>query len=330
MTMASRRAGALLLAGLVAAGCGKEPVPAPARPAPPTRSKPTGDNPAGTVGPLRVTRVGFTVSHPGGWSANTFFGEDLCVSGGHLSGGEGEVFLHETSDKASPELWARLSELALAAGALPAKPLQPRPEKVCAIAIDLSDGRNLVFEADLEVGYREPTLQALSELLRANERVYGNQQGKGWRLKAIKDPASRPTVIAWGETLNGLQVGLQAVGGEEELRIRRTADLAGGLARYTGPAAIEIKPAAAPALTEGEIISRARAIGRQRWPEQVKDWPADQPATVFDDEPEVTRDGDNWKVVFQLGNPERAGSRATVTLDAAVREISTKCEWAAL
>ncbi|HOX04996.1 MAG TPA: hypothetical protein PK280_01230 [Planctomycetota bacterium] len=157
----------------------------------------------------RVTGVGFTVNYADGWSADTFFGEDLRVFGGHLSRGNGEVFLHKTSDKASHDLWGRLSDLALQASSLPAKPLQPRPEKLYAIAIDLSDGRNLRFEAELEAGYKEPALQALADLLHANERVYSHQQGQGWTLEVKKDPASRPTEIAWGAAANGLQVGLK-------------------------------------------------------------------------------------------------------------------------
>lgn len=154
---------------------------------------------------LRVTGVGFSVHYPEGWMAHTTFREDLSVSGGHLSGGRTEVFLHKAEDKASPELWARLSELALKASGLPMKEPNPRPEKLYAITIDLSDGRNLRFETALEAGYQDRTLQALADLLHANERVYSNQQGKGWKL--VPEAA-----VAWDEAVDGLCLGLFPAG----------------------------------------------------------------------------------------------------------------------
>jgi predicted outer membrane protein len=187
MICAKPLAAAAALAGLLAAGCGSKPTPKPT--APPEAAAPTKADKA-----PRVTRVGFAASYPNGWSANTCFGEDLRVSGGHMSGGP-DVTVHLTEDKASPELWARLSELAMKASSLPMRELQPRPEKVYAITMNLSDGRNLRFETALDAGYQDAALQALADLLHANERVYSYQQSKGWKLDAAEPaPAAGPKI----------------------------------------------------------------------------------------------------------------------------------------
>jgi len=417
MICAKLLAAAAALAGLLAAGCGSKPTPKPT--APPEAAAPTKADKA-----PRVTRVGFSVHYPNGWMAHTTFGEDLSVSGRHRSGGEAPR-LHLANDKASPEFWAKLSELALKASALPMRELQPRPEKVCIIVIDLSDGRNLRFETALDAGYQDAALQALADLLHANERIYSHQQGQGWTLAVSKDPAARPTEIAWGRAVDVLQVGLKAArpafaegeplaftvhlrnfgdaakdvggiffddfvfqpqGGGTALRARWTGPTAARPVNYhpmieagrgleypqtiggedwhfedasqprqekvaapvrfpapgkysvtvgstpgripSGPVEIEIKAkAAAVALNEAQIIAKARAIGRQRWPEQVSDWPRDRRAEVLDQKPVVTRNGDNWTVVFETTPPEIAGSRATVSLDSSGRELSTKCEF---
>jgi hypothetical protein len=46
---------------------------------------------------------------------------------------------------------------------------------------------------------------------------------------------AKPGAVFWGEAVNGLQVGLQVIGGREEMRLRRIADLTRVLARLTGP-----------------------------------------------------------------------------------------------
>jgi len=87
------------------------------------------------------------------------------------------------------------------------------------------------------------------------------------------------------------------------------------------------KPVAPAELTEDQAIARARTIGRQRWPEQVKAWPAGLPVEIVDEKPAVTRTGDRWQLVFELGDPAHGGARVTVLLDASGQEVSTRCEW---
>ncbi len=95
------------------------------------------------------------------------------------------------------------------------------------------------------------------------------------------------------------------------------------LSLTAGPVEVEITPKVAAALSEDQIIARARAIGRQRWAEQMTHAPGT--VIVFDEQPTVTRKGDTWTVVFQRGALQIAGSRAIVILDASGRELSTDC-----
>jgi len=44
----------------------------------------------------------------------------------------------------------------------------------------------------------------------------------------------KPAQVAWGEEVTGLQIGLQVIGGEEEMRLRSMADLSRTLASLTG------------------------------------------------------------------------------------------------
>lgn len=130
----------------------------------------------------KISRIGFSVRYGNGWSAHTGFSEDLSVSGAHISGGE-DVFVHMVEDTASKELWARLKVIALKVAAIEPINLDPDPDPVYIIRIELSDNRVLEYERELTKEYSNINLRELSNLIGKNQRIYSHQKGKPWRLK---------------------------------------------------------------------------------------------------------------------------------------------------
>ena len=128
-----------------------------------------------------IEKIGFSVCYSSEWSANTDFSRDLSVHGGHFSGGDdGGIFAHLTKDTASPQLWQALLKKATAVINIKPTKLTHAPNPVYRISITLSSNAEITFDTPLNSPYPYPALESLRELIKANERIYNNQEGKGW------------------------------------------------------------------------------------------------------------------------------------------------------